>query len=63
MSINEMKIKAIEKITSLNNEETLKNILSELDKSENKSEPAYNLSSHFESISKRYNKTLQKLAK
>jgi len=64
MSINEMKLKAIEKIKSLNNEETLKNILSELDKSENKSEiKVYNLSQHFESISKRYDKTLKRLAK
>ena len=63
MSINEMKLKAIEKIFSLDNEETLKNILSELDKSENKSEKVYNLSHHFESISERYDKTLKKLAK
>ena len=63
MSITEMKIKAIEKIKSLNNEETLKNILNELEKSEDKSEiKVYNLSQHFESISKRYDKTLKKLA-
>jgi hypothetical protein len=59
MSIDEMKLKAIQKIQSLNNEGTLKNILSELVKSENK----YNLSQHFESISKQYDKTLHKLAK
>jgi hypothetical protein len=53
----------LKKIKSLNNEETLKNILTELDKSENKSEAkAYNLSQHFESISKRYDETLKKLA-
>ena len=63
MSINEMKLKAIEKIKSLDNGETLKNILSELDKSENKSKPVYNLSQHFDSISKRYDKTLKGLAK
>jgi Zn-dependent oligopeptidase len=63
MSIDEMKLKAIEKIKSLDNEETLKNILSELDKSENKLKPVYNLSQHFDSISKRYDKTLKKLAK
>ena len=63
MSITEMKLKAIEKITSLNNEETLKNILSELDKIENKSEiKIHNLSQHFESISKCYDSTLKKLA-
>jgi hypothetical protein len=63
MSIDEMKLKAIEKIKSLDNEETLRNILSELDKSENKSKLVYNLSQHFESISNRYDKTLKKLAK
>jgi len=64
MSISEMKLKAIEKIKSLENEETLKNILSELDKSDNKSDiKVYNLSQHFESISERYDKTLKKIAK
>ena len=64
MSISEMKLKAIEKIKSLENEETLKNILSELDKSDNKSDiKVYNLSQHFESINERYDKTLKKLAK
>ena len=64
MSISEMKLKAIEKIKSLENEETLKNILSELDKSDNKSDiKVYNLSQHFESISERYDKTLKRLAK
>ena len=59
-----MKLKAIEKIKSLENEETLKNIMSELDKSDNKSDiKVYNLSQHFESISERYDKTLKKLAK
>ena len=38
MSITGMKLKAIEKIKPLDNEETLKNILTELAKSENKSE-------------------------
>ena len=64
MSTSEMKLKAIEKIKSLENEETLKNILSELDKSDNKSDiKVYNLSQHFESISERYDKTLKKIAK
>jgi len=64
MSISEMKLKAIEKIKSLENEETLKNIMSELDKSDNKSDiKVYNLSQHFESISERYDKTLKKIAK
>jgi hypothetical protein len=50
----------LKKIKSLNNEETLKNILTKLDKSENKSEAKdYNLSQHFESISKRYDEALK----
>ena len=63
MSIKEMKLKAIEKIKALDNEETLKSILRELDKSETKSGHTHNLSQHLESISKRYDKTLKKLAK
>jgi hypothetical protein len=64
MSIAEMKSKIIEKINSFDDEEILKNILNELVKNENTSEvKVYNLSQHFESISKRYDKTLKKLAK
>ena len=63
MSIAEMKLKAIKKITSLEDESILKNILLELDKSENiKESKPLNLSQHFESISKRYDNTLKKLA-
>lgn len=64
MSIAELKLKAIEKLASLDNEETLKNILEQLDKKENKSDSkVHNLSQHIESISERYNDTLKKLAK
>lgn len=64
MSIAELKLKAIEKLASLDNEETLKNILEQLDKKENKSDSkVHNLSQHFESISERYSDTLKKLAK
>lgn len=63
MSIEEMKLKAIKCITTLKDEEVLKSILIELDKDEKKSEPTvHNLSQHFESISKRYDSTLKKLA-
>lgn len=61
MSIAELKLKVIEKLTTLENEETLKNILMQLDNS--KDTKVHNLSQHFESISKRYNNTLKKLAK
>lgn len=63
MSITEMKLKAIKKITSLEDESILKNILIQLDKSEDKKENTpLNLSQHFESISKQYDNTLKKLA-
>ncbi|MEO8569783.1 MAG: hypothetical protein ABI419_11615 [Ginsengibacter sp.] len=63
MSIAELKLKAIEKLTTLDNEETLKNILNQLEGKENKSEvKIHNLSQHFESISNRYNDALKKLA-
>ncbi len=64
MSIKELKIKAIEKINSLDDEETLKDIINQLDQRSNTPEiKVQNLSQHFESISKQYNETLQKLAK
>ena len=64
MSIAELKLKAIEKLTSLDNEEVLKNILEQLNKEEKISDSkVHNLSQHFESISERYNHTLKKLAK
>lgn len=64
MSIKELKIKAIEKINSLDDEETLKEIINQLEKKPNAPEiKVYNLSQHFESISRQYNETLQKLAK
>ncbi|MDQ6762273.1 MAG: hypothetical protein M3015_06565 [Bacteroidota bacterium] len=63
MSIAELKLKAIEKLASLENEETVKNILSQLNEKENLSDSRlHNLSKHFDSISSRYDDTLQKLA-
>ena len=63
MSINEMKLKAIEKITSVEDKSILKNILTELEKNENKKEgKPLNLSQHFDSISNRYDDTLKRLA-
>jgi hypothetical protein len=65
MSITEMKLKVIKKITSLEDESILKNILIQLDKNEGENEKEnkpLNLSQHFESISKQYDNTLKKLA-
>jgi hypothetical protein len=64
MNIAELKLKAIEKLASLDDEEILKNILEQLNKEENKSDSkVHNLSQHVESISERYKHTLKKLAK
>lgn len=53
MSIKELKIKAIEKINSVEDEETLKDIINQLDQRSNTAEiKVQNLSQHFESISK-----------
>lgn len=63
MGIAELKLKAIEKLTTLDNEDTLRNILEQLNKEENKIKPkGPNLSKHFESISIRQENTLKKLA-
>ena len=63
MSIAELKLKVIEKLTTLNNEDTLMNILEQLNEREKKQDSkTHNLSRHFESISERYDSTLKKLA-
>lgn len=63
MSIAELKLKVIKKLTTLNDEVILKNILNQLDKKEAKQKSkTSNLSQHFDSISKRYDNTLKKLA-
>lgn len=63
MSIAELKLKVIEKLAALDNEDTLMNILEQLNKKEKKEDSkTHNLSSHFESISERFDSTLKKLA-
>lgn len=63
MSIAELKLKVIEKLTAIQNEEVLNLILDQLNRDENKEENVQNLSQHFDSVSKRYDKTLKKLAR
>lgn len=65
MSIAELKLKAIEKLATLDDEETLKNILDQLSGKDNPSNNirVHNLSKHFEDISARYDNTLKKLAR
>ncbi len=63
MSIAELKLKAIEKLTTLDNEDTLMKILNQLEEKENTQNiESHNLSEHFQSISSRYDNTLKKLA-
>lgn len=64
MSIAELKLKAIEKLTTLDDEEALKSILKQLGEKDNStnSNKVHNLSKHFENISARYDNTLKKLA-
>jgi hypothetical protein len=63
MSISEMKVLAFEKLSALNEESAIKEILEHLETlNTNKKSKVYNLSSHLESINERYSETLQKLA-
>ena len=62
MEIAELKLKVIEKLTTVENKETLISILEQLQKVDDEESSRYNLSQHFESISKRYDSTLKKLA-
>ena len=63
INITEIKLKIIEDIISLDDEDILKNILNQLEIKNKKSGiKGDKLSQHFESISKRYDSTLKKLA-
>lgn len=62
MRIAELKLKVIEKLTTIEDENTLMLILEQLKKVENGELKTHNLSQHFDSVSKRYDHTLKKLA-
>ena len=62
MSIAELKFKVIEKVTKIDDENTLMLILEQLKKVENSEQKTHNLSQHFDSVSERYDTTLKKLA-
>lgn len=62
MEIAELKLKVIEKLTTVENKETLISILEQLQKVDDGESKKHDLSKHFESISKRYDSTLKKLA-
>ena len=61
MSVAELKLAAFEKLACINEEKAIKEILEHLESllSEKKT---YNLSQHFDEISKQYDETLKKLA-
>lgn len=64
MSVAEMKLAAINEISKLNDENAIKEILEHLVRlSSSKSEKQYNLSQHFDEITNKYGKVLEKLAK
>lgn len=62
MSTAEMKIEAINKITSVNDEFTLKEVLKLLKEADEAEEELFKLSSHYEAIKEQYGDVLQKLA-
>lgn len=64
MSIAEMKLKAINEITKLENENAVKEILEHLSKMNNEGEvnKSLNLFQHYDQIKDQYGDTLQKLA-
>ncbi len=62
MSIAELTLKVIEKLTTITDENTFMLILEQLKKVENKEEKTHNLSQHFDCVSKRYDITIGILA-
>jgi hypothetical protein len=62
MSVAEMKLKAINKITNLDNETLLQKVLSLLENAAGKESEDNNLSKNYEAIKAQYGDVLQKLA-
>lgn len=62
MSVAEMKIAVINRITNLNNEALLQEVLAWLEKAEAKSSDDTNLSKNYDAIKEQYGDVLQKLA-
>ena len=62
MSVAEMKIEAISKITSIEDETILKEVLALLKKSNEAKTNSYNLSGTYDEIKSQYGDVLQKLA-
>lgn len=62
MSTAEMKKEAINKITNVNNESTLKEVLKLLKEADEAEKDSFKLSSHYEAIKEQYGDVLQKLA-
>ena len=63
MSVAKMKLAAINEITKLNDEDSIKEILNHLAKlSAGLQGRTYNLSQHFDAVANKYGKVLEKLA-
>ena len=62
MSAAEMKVEAINKITNVNNESTLKEVLKLLKEADKTVDSSFKLSIHYEAIKEQYGDVLQKLA-
>ena len=62
MSVAEMKIEVIKKITSLDNELVLKDVLALLEEVHEPNEGSINLSRNYNAIKEQYGEVLQRLA-
>ena len=62
MSIAEMKIEVITKITNVNDESVLKEVLVLLKEANEEEKTSFNLSKNYEAIKEQYGDVLQKLA-
>lgn len=63
MSAAEMKLKAFEELAHLKDEDGVRQVLEYLQKlNEAQKQKTYNISRHFDDLSKRYDETLKKLA-
>lgn len=63
MSVAELKLKAINHLTNLKTEESVKEILEQLEKLDEQENKTLNLSQHYPAIKEQYGSVLEKLAK
>jgi alpha-D-ribose 1-methylphosphonate 5-triphosphate diphosphatase PhnM len=63
MSVAEMKLKAINHLANLKTEESVKEILEQLEKLDEQENKTLNLAQHYPAIKQQYGSVLEKLAK